>query len=64
MIEGIRGTGQTGVDQSFIPGLFALAAPVLNWQGEADAVVTLVSTEPYTDRTRSGLGAFVARHGA
>jgi DNA-binding IclR family transcriptional regulator len=34
------------VDGRFIPGLYALAAPVLDWQGEAAAVVTLVGTEP------------------
>lgn len=63
LIEGIRREGLAGVDQGFIPGLFALAAPVLNWQGEADAVVTLVSTEPYTERTRRDLKSFTARHG-
>jgi DNA-binding IclR family transcriptional regulator len=29
----------------FIPGLYAIAAPVTNWQGEAEAVVTLISTD-------------------
>lgn len=58
----VRATGLAEVDQSFIPGLFALAAPILNWQGEADAVVTLVSTEPHTDQIRRDLGAFATRH--
>lgn len=30
----------------FIPGLSAASAPVLNWQGEIEAAVTLVSTDP------------------
>lgn len=63
LIESVRSEGLAGVDQSFIPGLYALAAPILNWQGEADAVVTVVSTEPYDDNTRSDLLAFSARHG-
>lgn len=63
LVEQVRSAGVAGVDQGFIPGLFALAAPVLNWQGEADAVVTLVSTEPCTDQTRRDLKAFAARHG-
>lgn len=64
LIEKTRASGLAGVDQTFIPGLYALAAPVLNGQGEADAVVTLASTEPYTDRTARDLTGFVARHGA
>ncbi len=63
LIAGVRSDGLAGADQSFIPGLFALAAPILNWQGEADAVVTLVSTEPATDRTRNALQEFALRHG-
>lgn len=63
LIRDVRTRGVAGVDQSFIPGLFALAAPILNWQGEADAVVTLVSTEPYNDQTVQNLQAFAARHG-
>lgn len=62
LIARVRQAGCAGVDQSFIPGLFALAAPILNWQGEADAVVTLVSTEPYTDDTADILTTFAARH--
>lgn len=63
LVERVRAAGLAGVDQSFIPGLFALAAPILDWQGEAEAVVTLVSTEPYTEHTRRDLRAFAARHG-
>ena len=32
-------------DQNYIPGLYALAAPVLDPQGYAEAVVTLISTD-------------------
>jgi DNA-binding IclR family transcriptional regulator len=63
LINDIRRDRLAGVDQGFIPGLFALAAPILNWQGEADAVVTLVSTEPYTEHTRRDLRSFAALHG-
>ncbi|MGD1886301.1 MAG: IclR family transcriptional regulator [Cohaesibacteraceae bacterium] len=41
----IRREGLAEARQSFIPGLYALAAPVLDLQGQAEAVVTLVSTE-------------------
>jgi DNA-binding IclR family transcriptional regulator len=34
------------VDGRFIPGLRACAAPILNWQGEADVVVTAIGTDP------------------
>lgn len=63
LIAEVRAQGVAGADQSFIPGLFALAAPVLNWQREAEAVVTLVSTEPYKENTRKALTSFAARHG-
>ena len=33
------------IDGRFIPGLRACAAPVLNWQGEADVVVTAIGTD-------------------
>lgn len=41
----IRKAGLAEARQSFIPGLYALAAPVLDLQGQAEAVVTLVSME-------------------
>ena len=44
----IRQAGYASVDGRFIPGLVALAAPILDWQGEAEAVVTLVGTDPAT----------------
>jgi DNA-binding IclR family transcriptional regulator len=63
LIADVRAKGVAGADQSFIPGLFALAAPILNWQAEAEAAVTLVSTEPYEQKTRKALTAFAARRG-
>jgi|TARA_R110002012_G_scaffold11890_18_gene53262 DNA-binding IclR family transcriptional regulator len=41
----IRAQGHATVDGDFIPGLVALAAPILDWQGEAQAVITLIGTE-------------------
>lgn len=41
----IRTQGYATVNGDFIPGLVALAAPVLDWQGQAQAVVTLIGTE-------------------
>jgi DNA-binding IclR family transcriptional regulator len=34
------------VEGKFIPGLVAIAAPILDWQNEAQAVVTLIGTDP------------------
>lgn len=42
----VRGRGFATADGDFIPGLVALAAPVLDWQGEAQVVVTLIGTDP------------------
>ncbi|SEQ79592.1 IclR family transcriptional regulator [Thalassovita taeanensis] len=36
------------VEGRFIPGLVAAAAPVLDWQGEVQAAITLVGTDPDT----------------
>ena len=40
----VRKTGYATADQDFIPGLFALAAPVLDLQNHPAAVVALIST--------------------
>jgi DNA-binding IclR family transcriptional regulator len=40
--------GYSSVDGRFIPGLVAIAAPILDWQNEAQAVITLVGTDPTT----------------
>lgn len=45
LCAGIRKAGLAEARQSFIPGLYALAAPVLDLQGRAEAVVTLVSID-------------------
>ncbi|GAB4272903.1 MAG: hypothetical protein Kow0013_26600 [Pararhodobacter sp.] len=46
LTEAIRARGFASIDGGFIPGLVALAAPILDWQGEAQAVVTLIGTDP------------------
>jgi DNA-binding IclR family transcriptional regulator len=38
-----RARGYAVADGSFVPGLAAVAAPILNWQGETDAVITLMA---------------------
>ncbi len=42
----IRAAGYASVDGRFIPGLVAIAAPVLDWQGEAQCAITLIGTDP------------------
>jgi len=49
----VRSLGYASVDGRFIPGLVAIAAPILDWQQEAQAVVTLIGTDPATIRPRS-----------
>jgi DNA-binding IclR family transcriptional regulator len=44
LILSIQEQGYAAVDGRYVPGLRAVAAPILNWQGEAEAAVTLVST--------------------
>lgn len=46
LVAPMRAAGYTWVDGRFIPGLVAVAAPILDWQGEAQAVVTLIGTDP------------------
>jgi DNA-binding IclR family transcriptional regulator len=41
----VRARGHATVDGRFIPGLVAAAAPILDWQGEAQATVTLIGTD-------------------
>lgn len=66
LVENVRERGYATVDGRFIPGLVALAAPVLDWQGEAELAVTLIGTDP--DMTRPGsptiasLRAFCTAH--
>jgi DNA-binding IclR family transcriptional regulator len=42
----VREAGYATVDGRFIPGLVAASAPILDWQDEAQAVVTLIGTNP------------------
>ncbi len=44
MAERVRLAGYATVDGRYIPGLVAASAPVLDWQGEAQVVVTLIGT--------------------
>jgi DNA-binding IclR family transcriptional regulator len=44
--QATRDKGYAFVDGRFIPGLVAIAAPILDWQNEAQAVVTIVGTDP------------------
>lgn len=41
----VRSDGLAEAQEIYIPGLFALAAPVLDLQGQAEGVVTLISTD-------------------
>lgn len=41
----VRADGIADAKEIYIPGLFALAGPVLDAQGQADAAVTLISTD-------------------
>lgn len=62
----VRAEGIARVDGRFIPGLVAVAAPVLDWQGQAVAVVTLIGTDPAAIEPDApgvaALRAFAARH--
>lgn len=46
LVQRTRAQGFAAVEGKFIPGLVAVAAPVLDWQGQAQAAVTLVGTDP------------------
>lgn len=45
LVTRIRARGFASVEGRFIPGLVAAAAPVLDWQSEAQAAVTLVGID-------------------
>lgn len=53
LIERIRQRGFATVESRFIPGLIAASAPILDWQGEAQAAITLVGTDPATIKADS-----------
>lgn len=46
LVESTRARKFAFVEGRFIPGLVAAAAPVLDWQGEAQAAITLVGIDP------------------
>ncbi|MFC3615397.1 IclR family transcriptional regulator [Lutimaribacter marinistellae] len=50
LVKDIRRKGFASVEGLFIPGLVAMAAPILDWQDEAQAVVTLIGTDPRSIR--------------
>ena len=45
LVEATRKKGYASVDGRYIPGLVAAAAPILDWQNEAQAVITIVGTD-------------------
>lgn len=45
LVARIRREGLAKVDARLIPGLYAASVPVLNWQGEAEAALTLIGPE-------------------
>lgn len=53
LVDRIRERGFATVEGRFIPGLIAASAPVLDWQGEAQAAITLVGTDPATIKVDS-----------
>lgn len=53
LTQSIRQTGYASVVGHFIPGLVAVAAPILDWQGEAQCVVTLVGIDPSATQRES-----------
>lgn len=46
LIERVRSAGCATTEGTFVPGLNGLAAPILNWQGEIEASITLAATDP------------------
>ncbi|SDR35580.1 transcriptional regulator, IclR family [Rhizobiales bacterium GAS113] len=67
----LRQAGYAAVDGRFIPGLNAISAPVLNWQGEAEAAITITSGDRGLVDPRSpalsllrGICAELSTHGA
>jgi DNA-binding IclR family transcriptional regulator len=53
LIQRTKERGYASVEGKFIPGLVAIAAPVLDWQNEAQAIVTLIGTDPEALRSDS-----------
>ncbi len=53
LVETVREKGYATISGEFIPGLVAIAAPILDWQNEAQAVVTLIGVDPATIQPKS-----------
>ncbi len=45
LVSRVREDGYATVDGRFVPGLNGLSAPVLNWQGEIEATITLATAD-------------------
>lgn len=45
LISDVRRAGCASVDSLFIPGLSAVAAPVLNWENVPEAIVTIIGRD-------------------
>lgn len=43
LCRAIREKGYATADGKFVPGLYAISAPVLNWQNEVEAVITVTN---------------------
>ena len=53
IVTSVRDAGYAGVEGRFIPGLAAISAPVLDWQGSVFCAVTLIATNPEITSRRS-----------
>jgi DNA-binding IclR family transcriptional regulator len=57
LVERIRGDGYASVDGRFVPGLNGVSAPILNWQGEIEAAITLATADSgILDATSGAIG--------
>jgi DNA-binding IclR family transcriptional regulator len=54
LIEQIRANGYAAVDGRFVPGLNGVSAPILNWQGEIEAAITLATADARVLDPKSG----------
>ena len=54
LIEQIRANGYATVDGRFVPGLNGVSAPILNWQGEIEAAITLATADARVLDPKSG----------
>jgi DNA-binding IclR family transcriptional regulator len=46
LVKKTRARGYAAIEGKFIPGLVAVAVPVLDWHEQAQCVVTLIGTDP------------------